>query len=257
MSNPYPSIRLGVNIDHVATLRQARLTLYPDPLQAGMIAERAGADTITVHLREDSRHIQRRDVELLKQQLLIPLNLEMAATAEMVEFAIALRPQQCCLVPEKREELTTEGGLDVVQHKQALIPICRRLRDTGIQVSLFIDPQMEQLQAALDCQAAAVEIHTGHYAEHCFSQEGDAELQRIVGIAQQAHKHGLIVNAGHGLHYHNAQQIAAIAEISELHIGHSIIARAVFDGLENAVREMKNILQTARAWIKHEISTKR
>ena len=239
------SIHLGVNIDHVATLRQARGTTYPDPLFAALVAEQAGADSITLHLREDRRHIQERDVRLFKQALQTRMNLEMAATPEMLRFACDVKPQDVCLVPEKRAEVTTEGGLDVIGQKPQLTEACQLLRTSGIRVSLFIDPDRKQVEAAMQVGAPVIELHTGAYAEH--SGEAQArELSRIIDAAKHASSLGLVVNAGHGLHYHNVQAIASISEIVELNIGHAIVARAVFDGFANAVREMKRLLLTAR-----------
>ncbi|MEK6551310.1 MAG: pyridoxine 5'-phosphate synthase [Pseudomonadota bacterium] len=234
-------IRLGVNIDHVATLRQARHTRYPDPVQAAREAEQAGADAITLHLREDRRHIQERDVEILRQTLLTRMNLEMAATDDMASYAGRIRPEDCCLVPERREELTTEGGLDVRSQEKRLTTVCRQLADAGIRVSLFIDADPGQIEAAARTGAPVIEIHTGHYAD----AEGDAwrsELTRIERAVQQGLALGLQVNAGHGLNYHNVQSIAAIPGISELNIGHAIVARAIFTGLGEAVREMKRLM---------------
>lgn len=239
-------ILLGVNIDHVATLRQARLTRYPDPVEAVYAAENAGADGITVHLREDRRHIQERDIELIQQILLTRLNLEMAVTDTMVAYAKKIKPQYVCLVPEKREELTTEGGLDVVSQEAKVKAACQDLKDNEIEVSLFIDPDKKQIDAAVRCGAPVIEIHTGCYCDAASVAERDKELQRVVEAAQYAHKAGLIVNAGHGLNYQNVQSIAAIPEINELNIGHGIIARAIFVGLEAAVREMKRIMVAAR-----------
>lgn len=239
-------IHLGVNIDHVATLRQVRGTAYPDPLYAALLAEQAGADNITLHLREDRRHIQDRDVRVLREALQTRMNLEMAATAEMVRLAVEVRPQDCCLVPEKRNELTTEGGLDVVGHAAALREACARLRDAGVRVSLFVDPEPKQLDAAAQLGVPVVELHTGAYAEaHGAAQT--RELMRLQVAAKHAAGLGLTVNAGHGLHYHNVHAAAAIAEIVELNIGHAIVARAVFDGFATAVREMKRLMTEARA----------
>ncbi|NWO09592.1 pyridoxine 5'-phosphate synthase [Chromohalobacter salexigens] len=235
-----PRILLGVNIDHIATLRQARGTRYPDPVQAAMLAEEAGADGITLHLREDRRHIQERDVRVLAETLATRMNLEMAVTDEMIAFAEALRPANVCLVPEQREELTTEGGLDVVGACERVGEACRRLAATGSEVSLFIDPEPAQVQAAFELGAPTVELHTGAYAE----ASGDAqriEYQRLVAAAEMAFELGLTVNAGHGLHYHNVEAIAAIPGIHELNIGHAIIARALFVGLKEAVAEMKRL----------------
>lgn len=240
-------ILLGVNIDHVATLRQARHTRYPDPVEAVYAAENGGADGITVHLREDRRHIQERDVELIKQILLTRLNLEMAVTDDMIKFAEKIRPTYCCLVPEKRAELTTEGGLNVVGDEARIYDACARLAAAGVEVSLFIDPDPKQIEAAVRCKAPVIEIHTGQYAEAKSAKERDAELHRIISAAQFAHSAGLIVNAGHGLNYQNTQAIARIPEINELNIGHGIIARAIFMGLENAVREMKRLMIEARS----------
>lgn len=241
------SILLGVNIDHIATLRQARLTRYPDPIEAVYAAENGGADGITVHLREDRRHIQERDVELIQQVLLTRLNLEMAATDAMLAFAEKVQPMHCCFVPEKRAELTTEGGLNVLADEAHIRDACARMATAGIEVSLFIDPDVKQIEAALRCKAPTIEIHTGTYADAKTPREQQAELQRIIEAAEFAHQAGLIVNAGHGLNYQNTQAIARIPEINELNIGHGIIARALFMGLENAVREMKQLMLTARA----------
>ncbi|MHB8257489.1 MAG: pyridoxine 5'-phosphate synthase [Acidiferrobacterales bacterium] len=239
-------IRLGVNIDHVATLRQARGTRYPDPLQAAIEAEQAGADAVTLHLREDRRHIQERDVELLKGVLQTRMNLEMAVTPEMVEFAVRLRPQECCLVPERRAELTTEGGLDVAGHRDRIAKACARLADAGVHVSLFIDPEVPQIEAAAAAGAPVIEIHTGHYADALTDQERNDELGRIAIAVDRGRELGLQVNAGHGLNYHNVQPIAAIPEIVELNIGHAIVARALFVGLQDAVREMKRLMLEVR-----------
>lgn len=243
MSNP---IYLGVNIDHIATLRQTRGTSYPDPVHAAMIAEQSGADGITLHLREDRRHIQDRDVDLLKETLQTRMNLEMAATAEMLAIAKRIRPAHCCLVPEKRKELTTEGGLNVLGQLAELVPYCTELGKGGIDVSLFIDPDIQQIDAAIECKAPTVEIHTGCYADASSVEETEKELARIHDAVRYAHEKGLIVNAGHGLHYHNVQAIAAIPEINELNIGHSIIAQASLIGLADAVMEMKLLMQNAR-----------
>lgn len=240
------TLYLGVNVDHVATLRQARRTTYPDPLFAALIAEQAGADSITIHLREDRRHIQDRDVRLCRQALQTRVNLEMAATQEMVAIACEVRPADCCLVPERRAEVTTEGGLDVVGQESTLKPICARLADAGIRVSLFIDPDTAQLDAAVRVGAPVVELHTGAYAE-ASGQAQARELQRVRDAAVHASRAGLTVHAGHGLNYHNVQPIAAIAEIVELNIGHAIVARAVIDGMSVAVSEMKRLMLQARA----------
>lgn len=240
-------IKLGVNIDHVATLRQARGTRYPDPLEAARLAENAGADSITVHLREDRRHIQDRDVQLLRDQLQTRLNLEMAATSEMVRLACGLQPQDCCLVPERRRELTTEGGLDVRAQRELLAPTCAQLADAGIRVALFIAPDAEQIEAAAVLRVPVVELHTGRYADAGDERVRAQELHRLLQAAQRAAQVGLEVHAGHGLHYHNVMPIAAILPITELNIGHSIIARAILTGLPEAVREMKQLMRQARA----------
>jgi pyridoxine 5-phosphate synthase len=238
---------LGVNIDHVATLRQARHTAYPSPLEAALLAEGAGADLITVHLREDRRHIQEDDVHRLAAALTVRLNLEMAATEAMLDFAIQLKPSDCCLVPERREELTTEGGLDVAAQLDKVRAACTRLAAAGIRLSLFIDPDRRQVDAAKQSGAPVIEIHTGHYANIITEGQRRRELSRIAAAASQAHGLGLQVNAGHGLHYDNVQLIAALPEIQELNIGHAIISHAVLHGLPAAVREMKQRLRTARA----------
>jgi pyridoxine 5-phosphate synthase len=240
------SILLGVNIDHVATLRQARLTRYPDPVEAVYAAENGGADGITVHLREDRRHIQERDVELIQQVLLTRLNLEMAVNDTMLAFAEKIVPKHCCFVPEKRQELTTEGGLNILADEGHVRAACERMADANIEVSLFIDPDLKQIEAAIRCQAPVIEIHTGAYADAKNKIVQEAELKRIIAASQFAHDAGLIVNAGHGLNYQNTQAIARIPQINELNIGHGIIARAIFMGLENAVREMKKIMLEAR-----------
>ena len=239
-------IRLGVNIDHVATLRQARGTRYPDPLQAALEAEQAGADAVTLHLREDRRHIHERDVELLRGVLQTRMNLEMAVTAEIVEFAVRLRPQDCCLVPERRAELTTEGGLDVVSHRDRIAAACARLGGAGVRVSLFIDPEVSQVEAAAATGAPVIEIHTGHYADALTDEERNDELGRITLAVDRGRELGLQVNAGHGLNYHNVQPVAAIPDIAELNIGHAIVARALFVGLQAEVREMKRLMLEAR-----------
>jgi len=240
-------IKLGVNIDHVATIRQVRRTPYPDLLAAAFAAERGGADGITVHLREDRRHIQDRDVDVLRARVATKLNLEMAATEEMVRKACTVRPQDVCMVPERREELTTEGGLDAAGQLETLSQAVRQLRAAGIRVSLFIDPEPRQIEAATRLQADAIEIHTGAYAEATTAIAREAELERIRNAAQGAHTAGLIVNAGHGLTLDNVEPVAAIAVIHELNIGHSIVADALFVGLEEAVRRMKARMLAARA----------
>jgi pyridoxine 5-phosphate synthase len=239
-------ILLGVNIDHVATLRQARKTIYPDVLAAMHAAEKGGADGITVHLREDRRHIQPEDVIHIQQQLKTRLNFEMAVTAEMVAFAKNINPKHACFVPEKREELTTEGGLDVLGQEKHIQEAVTALQDQGVEVSLFIDPDLAQIDAAKRTGAKAIEIHTGCYAEATTQEIEQKELQRIKLAATHAYQLGLIVNAGHGLHYTNTQAIAALPEINELNIGHSIVARAIFVGLEQAVHEMKQLMLEAR-----------
>lgn len=236
-----PRIQLGVNIDHIATLRQARGTRYPDPIQAALLVEEAGADGITVHLREDRRHIQERDVRLLVETLNTRMNLEMAVTEEMIRLAEELRPAHVCLVPEKREELTTEGGLDVVGGFNTIQAACHRLAAAGCEVSLFIDPEPQQIEAAARAGAPVIELHTGAYAE-ARGKAARQEHARIAAAAEMALELGLIVNAGHGLHYHNVEAIAAIGGIHELNIGHAIIARALFVGLKEAVTEMKRLV---------------
>ena len=240
-------IKLGVNIDHVATLRQARGTRYPDPVQAALEAEQAGADAITLHLREDRRHIQERDVALLKSILQTRMNLEMAVTDEMVAYAVRMRPEECCLVPERRQELTTEGGLDVVTHEKKVSAACARLAEAGVRVSLFIDAEAAQIDAAVRCGAPVIELHTGRYADAPDADERGVELARIELGVQQGLDLGLQVNAGHGLNYHNVQAIAAIPGIAELNIGHAIVARALFSGLQESVREMKRLMREATA----------
>ena len=250
MNNPN-RLLLGVNIDHVATLRQARGTRYPDPVFAASVAEHAGADGITVHLREDRRHIQDRDIRVLAQTLQTRMNFEMAVTDEMLSFAEEIRPAHACLVPEKREELTTEGGLDVLGHKASVAAACERLAKVGVEVSLFIDPDPQQIDAAIDCGAPVIELHTGAYAD----TEGErqtAELERIRAASEYAFSRGLIVNAGHGLHYHNVEPIAEIPQLHELNIGHGIIARAIFVGLDQAIREMSQLMASASARVEAE-----
>lgn len=239
-------ILLGVNIDHIATLRQARGTRYPDPIQAAIESEQAGADGITLHLREDRRHIQDRDVEMLKDILQTRMNLEMAVTDEMLTIAERIKPEHCCLVPEKREELTTEGGLDVIANRDRIKAACDRLAAIGCDVSLFIDPDPAQIDAAIDCGAPTIEIHTGAYADETRIEKVQYEYDRIKKGIEHAAKTPLVINAGHGLHYHNVQPIAALKQITELNIGHGIMARAFFTGLQSAVREMKGIMIEAR-----------
>ena len=238
-------IKLGVNIDHVATLRQARGARYPEPVQAAIEAEQAGADAITLHLREDRRHIQERDVELLKSILQTRMNLEMAVTDEMVAYAVHVLPEECCLVPERRQELTTEGGLDVFTHEKKIHAACERLAEAGVRVALFIDAETAQIDAAVRCGAPVIEIHTGRYADAPNADERGEELARIELAVQQGLDLGLQVNAGHGLHYHNVQAIAAIPGIAELNIGHAIVARALFSGFQESVREMKRLMREA------------
>ena len=244
MSRP---ILLGVNVDHVATLRQARGTRYPDPVAAALAAERAGADSITIHLREDRRHIQERDLQVMQQTALTRVNLEMAVTDEMLEIARKVRPADCCLVPEKREELTTEGGLDVAGQADAVGRACRRLTDAGIRVSLFVDPDPAQLDASAACGAVVVELHTGTYADAPDRAGQARELERICAAAEYGDRIGLTIHAGHGLHYHNVQPVAAIDTVVELNIGHAIVARAVFDGIDKAVADMKALMLGARS----------
>lgn len=244
-------ILLGVNIDHIATLRQVRGTRYPDPVQAAMDAEEAGADGITLHMREDLRHIQARDVRLIKAVLQTRMNLELAVTEAMLDFAEEIKPEHACLVPEKREELTTEGGLDVIGHYQTVANAVERLKAMGSEVSLFIDPARQQIEAAAAVGAPVIEIHTGCYADASNAFEQARELQRIKEAAEYAASLNLIVNAGHGLHYHNVKAIAAIKEFHELNIGHAIIARALFSGLKGAVRDMRHLMLEARNHVKY------
>ncbi|MBL4941316.1 MAG: pyridoxine 5'-phosphate synthase [Colwellia sp.] len=239
-------ILLGVNVDHIATLRQARGTNYPDPVYAASVAEHAGADGITVHLREDRRHIQDRDIHVLKETLHTRMNFEMAVTDEMIAIACEVKPDFCCLVPEKREELTTEGGLDVVGQLSKVTDAVAKIAAVGTQVSLFIDADKAQIDAALASGAPYIEIHTGHYADALTEPAQQAELARLIDGIKYAHGLGLKVNAGHGLHYFNVKPIAAIEEIIELNIGHAIIARAAIDGLDKAVRDMKALMLAAR-----------
>ena len=239
-------ILLGVNIDHVATLRQARGTNYPDPIQAALVAEQAGADGITAHLREDRRHIQDRDIFLLKEIIHSRLNLEMAVTDEMIAIARKVKPYACCLVPEKREELTTEGGLDVASQPERMKSACSELADVDIEVSLFIDPDEKQIDAAKTAGAPVIELHTGAYADAKNPIQKKQELKRIQHAAYYAHNMGLQVNAGHGLHFHNVEEICYIPEIVELNIGHSIIAQAIFSGLAQTVNDLKVMMRQAR-----------
>ena len=238
-------IRLGINVDHVATVRQARRIDVPDPVEAALLAEKAGADGITVHLREDRRHIQERDVQLLRQRVKTKLNLEMAATPAMIAYAETVHPDDACFVPEKREELTTEGGLDVVLHKSKIKEAVQHLQDRGIHVSLFVDPATNQIEGAKEVGAHAVEIHTGTYC-NASGAAREKERQAVAAAAMLARSLGLEVHGGHGLNYENVLPIACIPEVVELNIGHSIIARAVIVGIEAAVREMKELLLKAR-----------
>lgn len=239
------NILLGVNIDHIATLRQARGTSYPDPIKAALEAEKAGADSITLHLREDRRHIQDSDVETLRGLLTTRMNLEMAVTEEMIGIASRVKPADCCLVPERREELTTEGGLDVAGQMGRITDACTRLADAGVRVSLFIDADIKQVEAAKRAGAPVIEIHTGHYAD-ASGKAQTQELNRIIQAVEKGVELGIQVNAGHGLHYENVQPIAGIPAIRELNIGHAIIARAVFSGLNEAVSKMKQLMLEAR-----------
>jgi pyridoxine 5-phosphate synthase len=240
-------IELGVNIDHVATLRQARGTRYPSPVQAALVAEAAGADAITLHLREDRRHIRDEDVDIMRRLLQGRMNLESAVTDEMLAIALRVRPHDVCLVPEKRQELTTEGGLDVISHCDQVRAARVRLGEAGIRVSLFVDPEAEQIRAARECGAPVIEIHTGRYADAATPHERAVEFERVREAVAHGMALGLKVNAGHGLNYHNVQPIAAIPGIRELNIGHAIVARALFTGFEEAVREMKRLMREARA----------
>ena len=240
-------IQLGVNIDHIATLRQARGTRYPSPVQAALLAEYAGADAITLHLREDRRHIQDRDLEILREVLSTRMNLEMAVTDEMLAIALKTRPHDACLVPERRQEITTEGGLDVVAHFERVKKACQVLGEAGIRVSLFINADLAQLDAAQAAGAAVVEFHTGHYAELETEALQKVELERLRAAADYATSLGLRANAGHGLNYHNTRPIAALSNIRELNIGHAIVAQALFVGWESAVREMKTLITGAVA----------
>jgi pyridoxine 5-phosphate synthase len=241
-----PSILLGVNVDHVATIRQARGTRYPDPVVAALVAEQSGADSITIHVREDRRHIQERDLELLQEVAQTRVNLEMAATSSMLKIAARVRPADCCLVPERRAELTTEGGLDVARQRKKMRSACTRLGQSGIRVSLFVDPDKKQLDASRDVGATVVEIHTGAYAEAATQRLRERELKRIRDACAYAQELGLRVHAGHGLNYRNVQAIAAIQNVRELNIGHAIVAQALFDGFAGAVSRMKGLMLAAR-----------
>jgi pyridoxine 5-phosphate synthase len=238
-------IALGVNIDHVATLRQARRGRYPDPLYAALQAEEAGADSITLHLREDRRHIQDRDVTVMREALQTRMNLEMAVTDEMIRIAQKVQPQDCCLVPESRQEITTEGGLNVLEQSARIGDAVRALSASGIRVSLFIDPDPAQIEAAHRVHAPVIELHTGTYADSTGAARA-REFERMRAAARLAARLGLVVNAGHGLNYHNVEPIAAIEEIVELNSGHAIVARAVVDGIAKAVRDMKELMRAAR-----------
>ena len=242
----HAGIALGVNIDHVATLRQARRARYPDPLYAALMAEEAGADSITLHLREDRRHIQDRDVAAMRGALQTRMNLEMAVTEEMIRIAQQVLPEDCCLVPESRQEVTTEGGLDVFGQSARIGDAVQALGKSGIRVSLFIDPDPAQIEAAHRAGAPVIELHTGAYADSSGAARA-REFERILTAAKFAARLGLIVNAGHGLNYHNVEPIAAIPEIVELNIGHAIVARSILDGLAKAVRDMKELMRAARA----------
>lgn len=241
------TLRLGVNVDHVATIRQARGSQYPDPVYLAKCAEAAGADGITIHLREDRRHIQDHDVANMKASIIAPLNLECAVIPEMVDIAVIVKPKYVCLVPEKREELTTEGGLDVIAQADAVANAIEKLQSAGIKVSLFIDPDRAQVEQAAKLKAELVELHTGTYAEAFLKTSEAEELTRIEEAAKVAHKLGLIVNAGHGLHYHNVEPIAKIPELFELNIGHAIVAKSLECGMAQAVRDMRSLMDRARA----------
>lgn len=246
MKQSKPTLRLGVNIDHVATLRNARGGAHPCPIRAAQEAKTAGADGITAHLREDRRHIRDHDIERLKAEIALPLNLEMAVTDEMIAIALRIKPHACCLVPEKRAELTTEGGLDVVSNMANISQACRTLSRAGIRVSLFIDPAREQIEAAHHCGAAVVELHTGTYCE-ATGKAQQQELQRLRDAASHAAALGLEVHAGHGLNYGNTAAIAAIPQIVELNIGHFLMGEALFAGLGETIRRMRRIMEEARA----------
>lgn len=237
---------LGVNIDHVATIRNLRNSIYPDPIQAAFIAEQAGADSITIHLREDRRHITDRDVHFLRKTIQTKMNLEMAMTNSMINLARSLKPDFCCLVPEKRQEITTESGVNVKNNIKKITEIVKKLTDVGILVSIFIDPEKHQIDSVIETGATHIEIHTGYYSNNKFPNEKNNELCKINSAVKYGHINGLYVNAGHGLDYYNVTAIAAIPEINELNIGHSIISRAIFNNLFNAVKDMKNLLQDAR-----------
>ena len=245
--SPSAAMLLGVNVDHVATLRQARGTSYPDPCEAALMAERAGADSITVHLREDRRHIQDADLEVLQAQLKTHMNLELAVSAEIIAIACRIRPSDCCLVPERRAELTTEGGLDVITHFDAVVAACQRLAGEGIRAGLFIDPELRQIEAAARSGAPVIELHTGVYSGLPDGAQREKELQRLRDAARAAIAAGLEVHTGHGLNYHNVGPVAAIPEITELNIGHAIVAQALYSGMSAAVAEMKQLIRMARS----------
>lgn len=238
-------LNLGVNVDHIATLRQARRGLYPNPVEAALRAEKAGANSITMHLREDRRHIQKEDIYNFSKLMQTHLNLEMAVTDEMLEIACDLKPQDCCLVPENRKELTTEGGLDVIKKIDSIADASKKLSESNIRVSLFIDPDFKQIDATLNLKIPVIEIHTGAYADASGATK-KRELQRIIDAAHYAHEQGLIVNAGHGLNYQNVSRIAMIDVIAELNIGHSVIAYAAFEGIDHAIMEMIQLMSEAR-----------
>lgn len=244
----YSPILLGVNIDHAATLRQARGTRFPDPVQVALMAERAGADSITLHLREDRRHIQERDVYLLKELSETRMNLEMAVDEDVMAIAEEVQPADCCLVPERREELTTEGGLDVSGHYDRVRDAVSRLLEAGIRVSLFIDPEPAQIVAAARSGAPCVEFHTGYYADAPTARDREQQLRRLASAAVRAEEEGLLVNAGHGLNYRNVQDIAAIPQVRELNIGHAIICEAIFCGIEPAVSRMLALMRETRPY---------
>lgn len=244
--SPSAAMLLGVNVDHVATLRQARGTSYPDPCQAALMAEQAGADSITVHLREDRRHIQDADLEILQAQLKTHMNLELAVSEEIIAIACRIHPSDCCLVPERRAELTTEGGLDVITHFDAVAAACRRFAGEGIRAGLFIDPDLRQIEAAASSGAPVVELHTGVYSGLPEGAQREKELRRLREAARAAISAGLEVHAGHGLNYHNVGPVAAIREITELNIGHAIVAEALYSGMPAAVAEMKRLIGLAR-----------
>lgn len=244
--NQLPQLLLGVNIDHIATIRQARGTSYPDPIEAALQIEKAGADSITLHLREDRRHIQDEDVYTLKKCMKTRMNLEMAVTDEMIDIAVDVKPEYCCLVPEKREELTTEGGLDVISNIDSITKACSRLSDAGVRVSLFIDADIQQIEAAKLTGAPSIEIHTGHYADATNIDETESLLNKIIDAAEFADSLGIQVNAGHGLTQENLKPVACIPQIKELNIGHAIIADAVFVGLDQTIKNYIRLMKQAR-----------